>query len=161
MSKLTVAGFAFTFVLTSAVVPALAVDERNVAPGLSAAGSPLGLHGADPVALLANGKSVLGSAKLTSVHDGVAYYFASQKNLDAFAAAPAKFAPQNGGFCTFGVAVGKKFDGDPRYAAVLDDRIYVFLNQDIYKKFLEDKAGTIAKASANWPRIEHSSAQSL
>lgn len=32
-----------------------------------------------------------------------------------------------GGYCTYGVPVGKKFDGNPRYAAVVDEKLYVFL----------------------------------
>ena len=32
---------------------------------------------------------------------------------DAFKADPERYAPQYGGFCAYGVAVGKKFDIDP------------------------------------------------
>ncbi|AAV96211.1 YHS domain-containing protein [Ruegeria pomeroyi] len=141
--------------------PAMAADEINVVPGLTAAGAPLGLHGSDPVALLDKGKNREGSAAHTAVHDGVAYYFASEKNLKAFQANPDHYSVQNGGFCTFGVSVGKKFDGDPNYAAVVDGKLYVFLNEEIYKMFEKDKAGTISKAAANWTKIEHTAAKDL
>lgn len=137
----------------SSLSPAFAVEETNVVPGLTAVGKPLGFHGRDTVALL-RGKGVKkGSAKFTAVRNGVAYYFASQTNLDAFKAEPQKWSVQNGGYCTFGVSVAKKFDGDPDYHGVVDGKLYVFLNEDIYKEFLKDKAGTIAKAEANWPKI--------
>ncbi|MEM7746506.1 MAG: YHS domain-containing (seleno)protein [Pseudomonadota bacterium] len=144
-----------------AVGPAMAADEVNVAPGLTAAGAPLGLHGADPVALLDHGKNVEGVAAQTVVHDGVSYYFTSEANRTTFEANPARYIPENGGFCTYGVSVGKKFDGDPSFAAVVDDQLYVFLNEEIYNAFLMDKAGTIAKAAENWKEIEHTAATDL
>ena len=57
---------------------------------------------------------------------GAAYYFASEKNITIFNCKPEKYIPQNGGFCTYGVSKGKKFDGDPQYASVVDDELYVF-----------------------------------
>lgn len=141
--------------------PAFSADEHNTVPGLTAAGAPLGLHGIDPVAFIDIGNRIEGAAKYTAIHDGVAYYFSSQANLDAFKAAPAKYAPENGGFCTFGVSVGKKFDGNPRYAEVVDGKLYVFLNEDIFKMFQKDKAGTIAKAKAQWAKIQHTAAKEL
>lgn len=140
---------------------AFAADEYNVSAGLTAAGAPLGLHGVDPVAFLDLGNRIEGTARHTAVHDGVAYYFATEANMQAFKANPAAYLPQNGGFCTFGVSVGKKFDGDPQYAAVVDDKLYVFLNEEIFQAFQKDRAGTIAKAAKTWPKIEHSAAGDL
>ena len=141
--------------------PALAADENNVSNGLTAAGAPLGLHGVDPVAFIQLGNRIEGSAKFTVVHDGVAYYFTSEENLKTFEANPARYTPQNGGYCTFGVSVGKKFDGDPKYAAVVNGKLYVFLNEDILKAFQKDQAGTIAKADTNWKQIRSVAAVDL
>jgi hypothetical protein len=71
------------------------------------------------------------------------------------------YIPENGGFCTFGVSVGKKFDGDPRYAAVVNGKLYVFLNEDIFKMFQKDKIGTITKANTQWKKIQHTPANTL
>lgn len=138
-----------------------AADENNTVPGLTAAGSPLGLHGIDPVAFVELENRIQGSARFTAVHDGVAYYFASQENHKAFESSPEKFVPQNGGFCTFGVSVGKKFDGNPQYGAVVDGKLYVFLNESIYRAFDDDRQGTIEKAEANWSRIRATAAVDL
>ncbi len=154
----------FTAVALSALLafgPAMAADEANVAPGLTYGGAPLGLHGADPVALLDQGTNAEGNASFAAAHEGVAYYFASEANLKAFEANPARYAPQYGGFCAFGVSVGKKFDGDPSFAAVLNDKLYVFLNKDVYEAYLKDQAGTIEKAEGNWTKIEHTAATEL
>ncbi|WP_299202440.1 YHS domain-containing (seleno)protein [uncultured Tateyamaria sp.] len=140
---------------------AMAADEYNVSTGITAAGAPLGLHGVDPVAFIASGDPVEGVAAHTVVHDGVAYRFASEANLKTFKAAPAEYLPQNGGFCTFGVSVGKKFDGDPDYAAVIDNKLYVFLNADIFEAFNKDRAGTISKAATQWTDIRSTPVEEL
>ncbi|MBI3453482.1 MAG: YHS domain-containing protein [Rhodospirillales bacterium] len=154
--------FAFLGVLTLASVsPAGAVDEVNVGPGVTVAGAPLALRGYDPVAYFADGKPVQGSAKFTGLHNGVAYYFASQKNLDAFMASPAKYGPQYGGFCAYAVSLGKKFDGDPRLWRIIDGKFYVFVTEDVVAAFEKDAPGTLAKAEKNWPMIVHKAAKDL
>lgn len=160
MKKSILAALIAAQALTVAV-PAMAVEENNVSNGLTAANAPLGLHGVDPVAFITLGNRIEGDAKFTAVHEDVAYYFTSQENLDAFKANPGRFTPQNGGYCTFGVSVGKKFDGDPRYAAVANGKLYVFLNEEIFKAFQKDQAGTIKKAEANWKRIRSEAAANL
>lgn len=141
--------------------PAFAADEYNTSNGLTAAGAPLGMHGVDPVAFVNLGNRIDGAANHTAVHDGVAYYFSSKESMDRFTADPAAYLPQNGGFCTFGVSVGKKFDGDPQYAAIVDDKLYLFLNEEIFKAFQKDEAGTIAKAEENWKKIRSTAAKDL
>lgn len=161
MNKTLIAAAAIAMAGMAATVPAIAADEYNTSSGLTAAGAPLGLHGIDPVAFLDIGNRQEGTAVHTAVHDGVAYYFTSEANKDTFEANPAKYLPQNGGFCTFGVSVGKKFDGDPAYADVMDGKLYVFLSEEIFKAYQKDKAGTIAKAEANWKKIQNTKATEL
>lgn len=139
----------------------IAADEYNTATGLTAAGAPLAFHGVDPVAFIDIENRISGTAKFTAVHDGVAYYFSSQDNVDKFEKNPSRYQPQNGGFCTFGVSVGKKFDGNPQYADIVDDKLYVFLNEDIYKEYLKDRKGTIRKAEKSWKKIRHTAAAEL
>jgi hypothetical protein len=86
-------------------------------------------------------------------HDGGTYRFVSQANLDAFKADPAKYEPAYGGFCAYGVALGKKFDGDPRYWKIVDGRLYLNLNSDIQAEWLKKIAGNVTKADTNWARI--------
>ncbi|MDP5220647.1 YHS domain-containing (seleno)protein [Ruegeria sp. 2205SS24-7] len=140
---------------------AMAADEYNVSRGITAAGAPLGLHGVDPVEFIATANPVEGSAAFTAVHDDVAYYFTSEANMKAFEANPAAFLPQNGGYCTFGVSVGKKFDGDPEFHAVIEDKLYVFLNRAIFDEFNKDRAGTISKAENQWQDIRSTAVEAL
>ena len=153
-AALILAGVAFA-------TPVRAADEINVGPGLTYAGAPLGLRGVDLVAFVERGTQATGTAAHTAVHDGVAYYFTSEANKAAFEKNPGKYTPQNGGFCTYGVAVGKKFDGDPRFAEVVDGKLYVFLNEAILQEYRKDRAGTIAKAAGNWAKIRSTAATKL
>lgn len=58
-------------------------------------------------------------------HGGGTYRFESQANLDAFKANPGQLEPAYGGFCAYGAALAKKFDGDPRYWKIVDGKLYL------------------------------------
>jgi YHS domain-containing protein len=148
-------------VLGTGIPSAFAVNEINTAPGLTTAGAPLALHGFDPVAYFSAGQPAQGDARHVATHNGAAYYFASKANLDAFEADPAKYAPQFGGYCAYGVSVGKKFDGDPRFWRIVDGRLYVNLNAEIAEKFNADTKGALKKAEASWPKIEDKAPSAL
>ena len=128
-------------------------DEVNVNASLTGASKPLALHGYDPVAYFTVGLPTLGSAKFTATHRGAAYRFASAANKSAFEANPAHYLPQFGGFCAYGVSVGKKFDGDPRVFEIVDDKLYLNLNPDIQATWRKDTAGNLKKAASQWSQV--------
>ena len=72
--------------------PALAVEEVNVSKGATIPGPGLAVHGHDVVAYFTGGAPRLGTAAFAHVFDGATYRFASQADLDAFKADPAKYA---------------------------------------------------------------------
>lgn len=133
----------------------LATDEVNVSKGATLAGPGLAVHGYDVVAYFKQGRPALGSDRFATVYGGGTYRFTSQANLDAFKAGPARYAPAYGGFCAYGAALGKKFDGDPQLWKVVGGRLFLNLNADIQSKWSEDVAGNIEKADQSWRGIEH------
>jgi len=133
----------------------LAADEVNVSTGATLAGPGLAVHGYDVVAYFEQGRPTPGSDRFAIAQDGATYRFSSQANLDAFKADPARYEPAFGGFCAYGAALGKKFDGDPRFWKIVEGRLFLNLNGDIQSKWSQDVAGNIAKADVNWRRIEH------
>jgi len=141
--------------IISVSMPAFAADEYNVSTGTTLTNAGVALRGDDVVALSTGLKVKAGYAKFTVERDGVAYYFASEKTMKQFQANPERYMPQYGGFCAFGVAIGKKLDAAPRYADIVDGKLYVFLNETAFGKYKEDKAGTLAKAEKNWPAMHH------
>lgn len=156
----TLSAIMMTAVIAVAM-PAFAEDEHNVSTGITTAGVPLGLHGVDAVALATSNSVAEGDARYTIVDDGVAYYFASEDSAKKFKANPAMYAPQYGGFCAYAVALGKKFDGDPRYADIVDGKLYLFVNAEIFEKYKKDSTRILAKAERTWPRIEHKAVNDL
>ena len=143
--------------LTAAIAlsaPAFAADEINVSNGISAAGAPLAAHGVDLVALVNDGNPVEGFATHSATYDGASYYFTTAANREAFEANPAAYLPQHGGFCSFGVSVGKKFDGDPDQYIVADGKLYLFLNADTRAAFLKNVTGTAKTADGQWANIK-------
>ena len=113
------------------------------------------------MAYFTEGAPARGSDALVHVHDGAAYRFSSQAHLDRFKADPERYLPQYGGFCAYGVSVGKKFDGDPTLWKIEDGKLYLNLNEEIYATFLEDVDGNVEKADDNWPGIESTAARDL
>lgn len=144
-----------------AATAALAVDEYNTSTGTTVDGQGVALRGNDSVALFTGLDVTPGHAKYTVVNDNVAYYFSSEESMKKFSADPDAYKPQYGGFCAFGVAKGLKLDGSPRFADVVDGKLYLFLNAGVFEAYMKDKEGTIAKAEANWPGMEHRSVEDV
>jgi hypothetical protein len=148
----------------AAVLPfgsAQRADEINVSNGVTLAGPGLAAHGYDVVAFFTEGKPRVGSDAYAVTSGGGTYRFSSQAHVDAFKADPGKYKPAYGGFCAYGVALGKKFDGDPRHWKVVDGRLYLNLNGDIQVEWSKDVAGNIKKADGNWVRIRGVAATQL
>jgi len=112
------------------------------------------IHGYDPVSYKKEGGAKLGVAEFESDWAGAKWRFENQENLDAFAAAPEKYVPANGGYCTFGVVLNEKFDGDPTVWSIHQDNVHLFLNEDVKEKFLQDTDGNFTKVVSNWTGIK-------
>ena len=150
-----------TAVSLALATAAFAADEYNVANGLTLNGNPLGMHGNDPVSMFLGGNPAQGDAAFTSSYDGMDYYFTSAKAQAMFDEDPAAYLPQFGGFCAFGVYVGKKLDGDVRYADIVDGKLYLFVNASILEKYLEDPQTVIAGANDKWADIVNTAVSEL
>ena len=140
---------------------AFAADEVNVSNGLTLTGNPLGMHGFDPVSMFRSDAPTIGDAEFTVAHDGVDYYFATADAKAAFEADPTAMLPQFGGFCAFGVYVGKKLDGDVRYADIVDGKLYLFVNAAVFEKYLADRDNILRTAEEKWSSIKHVSVEDL
>ena len=126
---------------------AQAAQEINIVDGYA-------LHGYDPVAYFTLGAPTPGSSQFVAEHDGATYRFASAENRDLFNSDPEHYAPQYGGFCAFGTAMGRKFDGDPNAWRIVDNKLYLNLNKQIQERWLVDIPGFIRSADHNWGIIE-------
>lgn len=142
---------------TKQLATALAVATVSATTAVAAVTGPafstVGVAGYDLVSYQTGKKPVRGNGNHVVVHDGVTYLFSSEENRTAFAESPDKYLPAYGGYCAFGVAVNKKFVGDPDVWEIVDGRLYLNLDNGIKQKWATDIPGYIAKANANWKRI--------
>jgi YHS domain-containing protein len=115
--------------------------------------SGLALKGYDPVAYFAEGRPVPGKPEFTARHEGATYRFASAASRDAFRAAPAKYAPQYGGYCAFGMASGYKAPIEPEAWTIVEGKLYLNYNLSVRSRWSADIPGFIRKADANWRTV--------
>lgn len=108
------------------------------------------LAGHDVVSYFTQGRHQMGSAQHRSVHQGVSFWFASAEHKAAFDAAPAKYVPQYGGYCTNGIAYGIPWGGDANTWKIIDDKLYIFGGQLSYDAFFLDQKKNLALAEKYW-----------
>ena len=112
------------------------------------------IRGYDPVAyfsLAEDGRGVLGDPQITHDYMGATWRFSTEENRDLFAANPAEFAPQYGGYCAFAVSHGFTKPTNPHAWSVVDDKLYLNLSKGVRKKWRKDRDAAIARADTNWP----------
>lgn len=138
---------AFGILVWGASTDARALDEINA--GIKG----YAIHGYDPVAYHRAGLPTKGLESFRATRDGVTYLFATAENRDAFVADPETYEPAYGGWCSYGVRVGRKFDIDPNAFRIVDGRLYLQLDMGTQKVWAEDTIRNIAIADRIWPSI--------
>jgi len=147
-----------SLVATSAIlfnVMSFAAEENQQDPN----GVILG--GYDAVSYFTQEKAVEGYAGISAVHNDAIYHFSSEANRDLFNANPEKYAPQYGGFCAYGAAIGAKFPVDPTVFAVVDNKLYVNNSANVSKLWTAKQAKAIKLADKKWSNIRKVAAADL
>lgn len=111
------------------------------------------LSGYDAVAYFTQGKAIKGDQKYAVSYNGADFHFANAKDAAVFKAAPAKYAPQFGGYCAWAVSQGYTAPGDPQVWKVVDGKLYVNFNKEVGERWSKDIPGYIAAANKNWPTV--------
>jgi len=143
-SKKTLVLAAIAILAAMVSAPAFAQDVTHSTPGIG---------GYDPVAYFTEGKPQRGSGYHVADYKGVTYAFVSKKHRKMFEANPAKYVPAYGGWCAYGVAVGKKFVANPEVWKIVNGTLYLNLDRDIQSKWKKDIPGYIKDSNANWTEI--------
>ena len=115
--------------------------------------SGVAIQGYDPVAFFTDKKPVKGEQKFLIKHDGAIYFFASKENKELFKADPAKYTPQFGGYCAYGVSRNKLVEIDVEASQVVDGKLLLQYSKGVRDDFNKDTKGNLAKADANWPKL--------
>jgi YHS domain-containing protein len=111
------------------------------------------IQGYDPVAFFTVKAPVKGNPEFTSEYHGAKYRFHSAKNQASFEADPAKYEPQFGGFCAYGVSKGKLVEIDVKAFQIVNGRLLLQYSPGVRDTFNEDASGNLKKAEANWTQL--------
>jgi len=112
------------------------------------------IHGYDAVAYFKDSKAVKGDSRLSFSWNGGNWYFASQKNLEAFKTNPEKYAPQYGGYCAYGLANGHKASTEPDAWMIVNGKLYLNYNKEVQQKWMGKQSAFIQTADKNWPVLK-------
>ena len=112
------------------------------------------LKGYDAVAFFTQRKPVIGNPGIESTYQGATYLFASAADKADFDKDPAKYTPQYGGFCAYGVLKGAldDFEGVGDFI-IYKGKLYLCGNQSALEIFKNNIDSNIEKADANWRRL--------
>ena len=120
--------------------------------------SNIALQGYSPVSYADLGLAQKGVKEFKSTYQDVVYYFTSSDQKNAFDRSPAKYMPQYGGFCAFGIYAGAKFRVDPTKFISENGKYFLFLNNlelDAKQLWLNEKSQTalVNTANQNWKKL--------
>lgn len=119
------------------------------------------VQGYDVVSYHSAKRPIRGNGNFVAIHKGATYQFSSKANLATFNSNPEKYVPAYGGYCAFGVSVGKKFIGDPEVWRIVDGKLYLNLDTSIQDEWFKDVPGRIKTANAQWQQIKDKSPAAL
>jgi len=94
--------------------------------------------------------AVAGKAEFTAPYNGAIFAFSTAQNLAQFKTNPERYAPQYDGHCAMGVAVGAKIPANPHLWRIVDDRLFLNINGNVFKMWVRDIPAHIAKGDENW-----------
>jgi YHS domain-containing protein len=140
----------FLLLLLLAGIPAFSQTQKSL-QNLDKKG--MAIQGYDPVAFFTQNKPVKGLASFASRYKGAKYLFASADDKAAFDANPAKYEPQFGGFCAFGVSEGHTAPVKIEAFQIVNGRLLMQYDLSIKDQFNRDQAGNLQKADNNWPAL--------
>jgi YHS domain-containing protein len=112
------------------------------------------LKGYDAVAFFEQGKPVKGNPEIKVTYQGATYLFASEADKAAFEKDSAKYAPQYGGFCAYGVVKGALDDYEDLFVfTIYKGKLYLCGNPGALEIFMTNIDDKIDTADSNWRQL--------
>lgn len=107
------------------------------------------IQGYDPVAYFTMGKAVEGTEEFSHEWLDVTWHFVSAEHRDMFVADSRKYAPQHGGFCSFGVLDGAQLRTNPEAWRIVDGKLYLFYGESAAARWDPDSP-EVVKTDEEW-----------
>jgi len=108
------------------------------------------LFGHDVVSYFTEKTHRPGNPAIKSVYKGVTFRFSKPEHKALFDAAPEKYIPQFGGYCTNGIVYGIPWGGDANRWEMIDGKLYIFGGQGSRDAFMLDVPRNMALANKYW-----------
>lgn len=147
----SVSGVLFTVAVFAGVLaaPAMAVDRFA-----KSAKTGLAIKGYDTTAYHSIGKLKRGNKTFVVAWKGAKWHFANADDAAKFQSRPEAYAPQFGAYCTRAMSKGIVLAAKPHIWRMHKDKLYMFYAPIGGEKFDEGADAMIAKAQANWDKLE-------
>ena len=111
------------------------------------------LKGYDATAYFQQSKPVKGSPEFKYYWAGAQWHFESAESRDLFKAAPDKYVPRYGGYCSWAVSNNYTADADPEAWKIIDGKLYLNYSKSVQRKWEPEAAKRIVDADRNWPDL--------
>lgn len=108
------------------------------------------LFGYDVVNYFTDHRDLKGSPEFKSVYKDVTFRFASAEHKKMFDAAPEKYIPQFGGYCTDGIVYGIPWGGNADTWEMIDGKVYIFGGQGARDAFMLHPERNMILANKYW-----------
>ncbi len=108
------------------------------------------LFGHDVVSYFSDNRHRKGDPAIKSVYKGVTFRFASAEHKAMFDAAPEKYLPQYGGYCTNGIVYGVPWGGNADDWKIIDGKLYLFGGMGSMDAFMLRPKENMALANKYW-----------
>lgn len=121
--------------------------------------SGLAIEGFDPVAYFTDAMAFKGLPDFEARMAGAVWRFRNEGNRASFVAHPEIYGPQFGGYDPVDVGRGVTYAGNPRFWAVVDQRLYLFGREENRDAFTTEPGRFLKEAIERWPALERGLAQ--
>ena len=131
-------------------VPPLLGDPKRQFADYNVDGAKVAIHGYDTVAYFTEGKPTKGKEEFEKSWEDARWQFSSATNRELFKANPERYAPQFGGYCSGGLAVGEYANGDPKLFTIVDGKLYLIKNKQYQMAWRKAPEASIHFGEYNW-----------
>ncbi|HXH47289.1 MAG TPA: YHS domain-containing (seleno)protein [Bradyrhizobium sp.] len=116
--------------------------------------SGVAIEGFDPVAYFVDGQALQGTAEFEANLWGAVWRFRNEGNRASFLAHPEIYGPQFGGYDPADIARGVTVAGNPRFFAIVAQRLYLFNREATRDAFVADPDRILYEVGKRWPALQ-------
>jgi YHS domain-containing protein len=121
--------------------------------------SGVAIEGFDPVAYFVDGAAAQGTAEFEANLWGAVWRFRNEGNRASFLAHPEIYGPQFGGYDPVDIARGIIVAGNPRFFAIVAQRLYLFGREANRDAFAANPERFLYEVGKRWPALQQQLSQ--